>query len=114
MGDAAVTDLVFHLDVDFVPSPCLHERIASMSRLSANLSCKTAWVIPAAELSQGMGEVSGALDFHSGPACADAALRRCLSQGQVMPFHVSHYAKGHGPTQLYTKWLQSDKTYEAV
>lgn len=108
----AVTDLIFNLDVDFVPSPGLHDRIVaavSAATLATNKE-KVAFVVPAVEITA--GNVIESLDFSNGDLAAHRALRSAMEKGEASPFHVGHYPRGHLPTALNEAWFSASAPYE--
>ena len=108
----AVTDLIFNLDVDFVPSPGLHDRIVaavSTATLATNKE-KVAFVVPAVEITA--GNVIESLDFSNGDLAAHRALRSAMEKGEASPFHVGHYPRGHLPTALNEAWFSASAPYE--
>jgi len=101
----ARTELVFLLDVDFVPSAGLLRDLtrqpALLSHLAAN---KAALVVPAFEVSP----------RHRLPAqqAALAALA-ASSPPQASGFHTGHFPVGHAPTD-FARWFTSARPYEVA
>ena len=98
----ARTDLVFLVDVDFVPSAGLLRDLArDEATLDALWRTRTALVIPAFEVAP----------EHRLPKqqAALSALASC-SPPAASPFHVAHFPAGHGPTD-FSRWFASSAPY---
>lgn len=88
--DAAETQRVFLLDVDFVPSAGLHRFLCSESLLA---SSQEALVVPAYEL------------LRDGAALPRerASMAALARSGGAQGFHTSHFPAGHAPTD-FARW----------
>ena len=99
----APTELVFLLDVDFVPSAGLLRELGRDHRLLHQLrTSRTALVIPAFEVSPD----------HRLPrqqAALSSLLGGC-SPPAASPFHCSHFPAGHMPTD-FARWLTASERY---
>jgi len=99
----AATELVFLLDVDFVPSAGLLRELGHDHRLLHQLkTTRTALVIPAFEVSPD----------HRLPrqqAALSSLLGGC-SPPAASPFHCSHFPAGHTPTD-FARWLTASERY---
>ena len=104
--DAAKTDLVFLLDVDFVPSSGAREAVLAAG---ASTACARgdALVVPAFELADGAA-VGGAADV---AAAGTAGFRAATRERVVEPFHVGHYPAGHRATDS-ARWVDAATPYE--
>ncbi|CAE7516044.1 Large2 [Symbiodinium sp. KB8] len=104
----ARSDLVFLVDVDFVPSRRLHEVLASddggrrllnaLSHGSRKSRGPGALVIPAFEAAKS----NTPLPLHG------VELRHAAARGEVEGFHVSHFPCGHRATD-FDRWLGVSK-----
>jgi len=94
--EQAQTDLVFLLDVDFVPSEGLYETLLSAFRElhHACLRHKAVLVVPAFEMEVGGPVARGKMELLDGATA----------------FHVGHFPKGHAPTN-YRHWWQASEPY---
>lgn len=88
--DFAMSDNVWLLDVDFVPSDFSYERIrAHAATLATPLSQPTAVVIPAFEV---FGDTRAPRDHGS--------LKQLFDEGTCTGFHVGHFPQGHRATDF--------------
>lgn len=92
---AAKTDLVFLLDVDFVPSEGAHSALQALAR--AHVLDRQALVVPAVELPGAEG-AEGELPQSKGEVA------QLLRAGKAEGFHVTRYPRGHQATD-FDRWL---------
>jgi len=101
--DNARTDWVFLVDVDFVPSPNLVESVQRTLRRFPELreemqQRRAVLIVPAFEKLQAREEHQTSLPATRAELVAETRA------GRIVPFHVSWYWPGHGPTD-YIRWL---------
>jgi hypothetical protein len=110
--DNARTELVFLLDVDFVPSASLGTALrARQQALHASLSTsRSAIVVPAFECALAGGGLAGGRGGARLPATKQE-LESLIDSGDVSLFHVGHFPKGHRATDL-ARWRQADGAYQ--
>ena len=90
---------VFLVDVDFVPSLNLHKELHTLDAAREILDRNQVVVIPAFEFdSQGQRAPQDCYQ-----------LKRRVDEGRAEPFHVSHFAQGHGPTRFDHYWALTDE-----
>eukprot|EP00965_Chrysotila_dentata_P047682 1581728-Pleurochrysis_carterae.AAC.3 len=95
------TDLVFLVDVDFVPSSLLLRDLRADTALLSLLELtRTAAVIPAFEV-----------DASSPLPTSQSALAVLCAEGSASPFHVRHFPAGHAPTD-FARWFLASEPYE--
>ena len=94
--DQAETELIFLLDVDFVPSSGLCSSLAQgyTELKEACTQHRVALVVPA---------------FEMNPELPAARLKESLL-GNATPFHEGHFPKGHRPT-AYPHWWDTSSAY---
>mmetsp|Transcript_11300 Transcript_11300/g.21520 ORF Transcript_11300/g.21520 Transcript_11300/m.21520 type:complete len:336 (-) Transcript_11300:161-1168(-) len=103
--DQARTEMVFLLDVDFVPSEGLHASMAGKpATLQTTLLEGQLIVIPAFELNNGSAAQTVA-------STGKAALQSLYATGEASAFHVGHFPAGHSPTN-FDKWFDSEQGYQ--
>jgi len=90
---AATTEYIFLLDIDFVAAPGAHSAIRAWLAEQQGVASKKALVIPAIEVRQGVPL----------PNSRDE-VARLMRAGDAEGFHTTRYPKGHLPTQ-FEKWL---------
>jgi len=100
----ARTELVFLLDVDFVPSAGLlrelqQQRPALLDTLAAS---RTALVVPAFEV-----------DAAAPMPRVQSSLSALLRRGAASSFHEAHFRHGHGPTDA-ARWATASAPYEVA
>jgi len=101
----ARTELVFLLDVDFVPSAGLLRDLTRQSTLLSHLTAsKAALVLPAFEVNS----------RHRLPR-QQAALAALTSSSppQASGFHIDHFPVGHAPTD-FARWFSAGRPYEVA
>ncbi|KAK4531726.1 hypothetical protein CCYA_CCYA09G2583 [Cyanidiococcus yangmingshanensis] len=101
--DNARTDWVFLVDVDFLPNPELADNVVHTleryPKLRDDMERRRAvLVVPAFEKLQTPSSATDPL-----PASRAALLEEARA-GRIVPFHVSWYWPGHGPTD-FMRWL---------
>jgi glycosyltransferase-like protein LARGE len=110
------SELVLLLDVDFLPSASLPAHYRARPRAHRDLvqqlvAGRAALVLPAfetADRSEAGRGVAAAAAAGGKPAALAA-----LAAGQLLPFQVAQYAKGHTPTN-YSRWPEASQAYEVA
>ena len=109
--DASPTDLVFLLDVDFVPSAGTNAAVAAANPARRCRDDGEVLVVPAFELSTpprgGAGPRLGAADV---AAAGVEGFRSASRARSIEPFHVGHYPAGHRATDA-ARWATTDSPY---
>ena len=103
----APTDLVFLLDVDFVPSAGLLQELSRDAGLLARLgdvSTRTVLVVPAFEVSPAHKLPKEQVALLSLASCEPPA---------ATPFHIDHFPAGHAPTD-YATWQVASAPYQVA
>jgi len=90
---AAVTEYVFLLDIDFVPAPGAHSAIRAWAAEQQGTACTKALVVPAIEVRHGVPL----------PSSRDE-VAQLMTDGDAEGFHTTRYPKGHQPTN-FAQWL---------
>jgi len=110
-AECARTELVFNIDVDFIPSHRLHSALAEYSKIffahggvdvkSGSTSYENfALVVPAFESILNSSEVEWRKEN----------VIKLWEEKVAMQFHVGHFPNGHAPTK-YDKWIKTSKAY---
>lgn len=107
--DAAATDFIFTVDLDFMPSLASHNVIREYishpfwgNQLRAQ---RNAWIIPAFEYT--VSDMTDAALFGSLPLTKAELVR----SKDAIPFHINWYFKGHKPTD-FERWYKTEEPYE--
>jgi len=97
---SATAELVFLVDVDFVPSRGLRDEIMTNQTIGSTCSDGGVVVVPAFELR--LGPNDGANKLSRLPT-SKGDLKPLYQSGKASAFHVQHFSKGHAPSD-YSQW----------
>lgn len=105
--EQAATDLVFLVDIDFIPSENMHEQLTQTYAYLLSESASTVFVVPAFEM---LGEKSSSFDSFQMPS-SKTLVHSLYENQQIIGFHTKHFAPGHKATN-FDLWFQSNFPYQ--